>query len=61
MRKVSFRNLGAHKVRLVLTVISVIPATLLFIYLWPRYSKDRPGDPAPAPIEEQPVNQPSGR
>src|ERR1700722_9105136 len=27
MRKVSFRNLGAHKVRLVLTVISVVLGT----------------------------------
>jgi PAT family beta-lactamase induction signal transducer AmpG len=35
----------------VLTVISIVPATLLFTYLWPRYSKDRPGDPAPAPKE----------
>ena len=28
----------------VLTVVSVIPATLLFAYLWPHFSKDRPGD-----------------
>jgi MFS transporter, PAT family, beta-lactamase induction signal transducer AmpG len=27
-----------------LTVVSVIPATLLFAYLWPRFSKDRPSD-----------------
>ncbi len=34
-----------------LTVVSVIPATLLFTYLWPRFSKDRPGD-APVGSEE---------
>jgi len=32
----------------ILTVVSVIPATLLFVYLWPRFSKDRPGDAAAA-------------
>ena len=31
-----------------LTVVSIVPATLLFAYLWPRFSKDRPGDVAAA-------------
>jgi PAT family beta-lactamase induction signal transducer AmpG len=31
----------------VLTVVSIIPATLLFAYLWPRFSKDRPSDAKP--------------
>jgi PAT family beta-lactamase induction signal transducer AmpG len=34
-----------------LTVISIIPATMLFTYLWPRFSKDRPEDAAAAPQE----------